>query len=81
MLIRYPRCTRLIIGEAGRALKVVFCLIERQPPFVVFLLGFHGAEWHDDVLLARAEKAADTDNEAGHLARLVHQHIIHGANL
>ena len=51
-LLRDPSGARLVIFKTGSILKLIFCLIERKPPFVVLLGSFNRCERDDDVLFA-----------------------------
>jgi hypothetical protein len=53
-LLRDPSCARLVIFKTGSILKLIFCLIERKPPFLVLLGSFNRCERDDDVLFAHA---------------------------
>ena len=51
-LLRDPSGARLVIFKTGSILKLIFCLVERKPPFLVLLGSFNRCERDDDVLFA-----------------------------
>jgi hypothetical protein len=78
--IRYPRSGSSVVGKSGRALKRIFCGVQREA-LVVFLADRKRIEWNDDGLLVDAQEAADTYHRDSDAAILLDYEIEDVANL
>src|SRR5215831_6253979 len=75
-LLRRPGHRIAVVLESLRALERILGRIHHEVVLVVVLVGdLHRIERHGDVLLARAEEAADADDQRSGLAAAVDQHI------
>jgi hypothetical protein len=62
-------------------LQTVLGFVEQTPPFVVLFRSLHRVEWHDDVLFASSQEAANADDESRNFPRLIDENVIDVTNL
>src|SRR6266511_2349251 len=75
-LLRYPLHLAAIVLEALGTLEGILVRVHDQVPFIiVFVRNLDAIEGNGDVLFAQPKKAADADDERGHLAIAINKHV------
>src|SRR4029434_7043278 len=74
--LRYPLHLAAIVLEALGTLEGIVVRVHDQVPFIViFVRNLDSIEGNSDVLFAEPKKAADADDERGHLAVAIDKHV------